>query len=94
VTDSGSPAQTASQTFAISMAASTPVTITTTSLPAMTVGVPFSATLVATGGISPYTWSVSSGTLPAGLSLSSAGVISGTPTVEGPYSFSVQVTAP
>jgi len=58
--------------------------ITTSSLPSGTVGVAYSATLAGTGGISPYTWGVVSGTLPAGLSLSaSSGAVSGTPTATG-----------
>ena len=43
-----------------------PLTITTTALPAATAGVAYSATLAATGGTPPYTWSLASGTLPAG----------------------------
>jgi|HubBroStandDraft_1064217.scaffolds.fasta_scaffold26600_2 hypothetical protein len=55
-------------------------TITTTSLPDATPGTAYSAvTLAATGGVAPYKWKVSSGTLPAGLKLSSKGVLSGTP---------------
>lgn len=46
----------------------------------------------ALGGTSPYTWSVTDGTLPEGLSLSSAGVLSGTPTTEGTFQFTVTVT--
>jgi len=49
------------------------------SLPAAMVGAAYSHTLQAAGGSSPYSWSVASGALPAGLSLSSAGVITGTP---------------
>lgn len=66
--------------------------ITTTSLPAGTVGQPYSATLAATGGTTPYTWSLPSGQLPNGLSLSAQGTISGTPTQAGTASFTVQVT--
>src|SRR2546423_13329625 len=67
--------------------------ITTTSpLPGGTVGVPYSQTLIATGGTTPYTWSRSSGNLPAGLTLSDAGVISGTPTATGKADFKVVVT--
>jgi hypothetical protein len=57
-----------------------PLVITTTSLPGGTVAVPYSATLAATGGVPPYTWTVSSGALPAGLTLGSDGKITGTPT--------------
>ena len=53
----------------------------------------YSATLAASGGTQPYTWSVSAGSLPAGLTLnSSTGVISGTPTTVGDYSFTIQVS--
>ena len=67
--------------------------ITTTSLPAGTVGAAYSQTLGATGGQTPYTWSVVSGSLPAGLSLgASTGTISGTPTTANTYNFTVRVT--
>jgi len=48
--------------------------------------------LTASGGTPPYSWSISVGVLPAGLSLSSGGTISGTPTAAAGYSFTVQVT--
>jgi Putative Ig domain/Protein of unknown function (DUF1565) len=58
-----------------------PLTISMTSLPEGQVGTAYSADLTATGGTSPYTWSISNGTLPRGLSLGgSTGAISGTPT--------------
>jgi hypothetical protein len=68
----------------------TPLAITTTTLPDTTQGVAYSATLTATGGLSPYTWSVTSGSLPAGLSLSSSGTISGTASTYGTSTFTVQ----
>jgi uncharacterized repeat protein (TIGR01451 family) len=69
------------------------LSITTTSLPGGVVGSAYSQTLAATGGVTPYTWSVSSGSLPAGLSLdSSTGTISGTPTAVGTSTFSVTAT--
>ena len=69
------------------------LTITTTSLPGGTVGTAYSQTLQATGGTTPYTWSLASGTLPAGLTLNaSTGVISGTPTAAGTSNFTAQVT--
>src|SRR5262249_28755576 len=74
--------------------ASSPLTITTTTLPAATVGAAYTTTLTATGGTPPYSWSIASGTLPAGLTLAaSTGVISGTPTTAGASSFTVQVTS-
>ncbi len=69
------------------------LTITTASLPGAALGVAYSQTLQATGGVPSYTWSLTTGSLPAGLNLSSAGVISGTPSGNiGPSSFTVTVT--
>jgi alpha-galactosidase len=56
-----------------------------------TVGSPYSQTLTASGGNAPYTWSLSAGTLPAGLSLGSAGLLSGTPTASGTFAFTAQI---
>jgi hypothetical protein len=69
----------------------TPLEITTTSLPGATVGTTYAAGLLATGGLAPYTWSVSAGNLPAGLSLTAA-EIGGVPTASGTTSFTVKVT--
>jgi len=83
VTDSSIPAQSKSVSLSltISSSAPAPLAITTTSLPNGQDGNAYSATLAATGGTTPYNWSVSSGTLPAGLSLNAAtGAITGTPT--------------
>jgi hypothetical protein len=68
------------------------VTITTTGLPNGSQVFPYSAQLAATGGTLPYSWSIISGSLPPGLTLSSAGVISGTPTAAGTFNFTVKVT--
>ncbi len=69
-----------------------PPTITTSSLPGATVGESYSAALAATGGQAPYSWSLASGLLPAGLTLSQAGVISGKPTTDESRTFTVRVT--
>src|SRR5690348_6909823 len=54
--------------------------ITTTQLPAGATGSAYNVSLTATGGTAPYVWSLGSGSLPDGLTMSSAGVISGQPT--------------
>lgn len=56
------------------------------------VGAGYSQTLTASGGVAPYNWTLVSGALPAGLSLTSGGVISGTPTATGTFTFAVNVT--
>ena len=67
--------------------------ITTDSLPNATINVAYSQTLTASGGAAPYTWTIISGMLPTGLTLiSSTGVISGTPTSNGTYPFTVKAT--
>ena len=70
-----------------------PVTITTATLKPAVQGVPYSDTLRATGGTGSYTWSRTAGSLPAGLTLSGGGVISGTPTAQGSSTFTVQATS-
>jgi hypothetical protein len=72
--------------------AGTAPTITTTTLPNGTVGAAYSATLAATGD-TPITWSIDSGTLPGGLTLTgSTGVISGIPAAAGTATFTVKAT--
>jgi hypothetical protein len=67
--------------------------VVTKALSSGTAGVSYSSTLAATGGTAPSTWSISSGSLPAGLSLNAnTGAITGTPTVEGASNFTVQMT--
>src|SRR3982074_163367 len=62
-------------------------------LPAATIGAAYNASISVSGGKAPYTFSVSSGTLPPGLSLSPAtGLIAGTPTSSGSFSFSVSAS--
>jgi hypothetical protein len=89
---SGGVTKTASLPVTIVNVAS-PLSIGTASpLPAGTAGTAYNQTFGASGGTAPYSWSVTSGTLPAGLALSTAGVLSGTPTAAGISSFTVQVT--
>ena len=84
--------QSAEQRLNIRVEAPNPPRITTTSLPAATTGVAYSQTLTASGGSTPYTWRVSTGALPAGLSLSSGGQLTGTPTAAGDFTFTVAVS--
>jgi hypothetical protein len=91
VADSETSPATATQSYTVTIVPS--FTITTTSLPAANIGVSYTATLTATGGVSPYTWAVTTGSLPAGLTLNSTtGVISGTPTSAGSSTFTVTAT--
>ena len=80
-----------SATQATSITVSAGVSTTFAAPPAAAVNAAYSDTLTATGGTTPYTWSVNAGTLPPGLTLSAAGVLSGTPTATGSYPFSVNV---
>lgn len=66
------------------------ITVSPATLPNALPGIPYNQTISASGGAAPYTFSVSSGTLPTGLSLNpTTGVISGTPTATGPFSFTI-----
>jgi Putative Ig domain len=70
-----------------------PLSVTTTSLPSATLGTRYSVPrLTVSGGVAPYTWSVSDRALPPGLSLSPAGVIAGRAVLAGTFDFSVQAT--
>jgi hypothetical protein len=76
------------------MGAQAPLTLAPAALAAAVVGTPYSAQLSGWGGWAPYGWSISSGQLPAGLSLdATTGVISGTPTTAGTSNFSVGLAA-
>jgi subtilisin family serine protease len=88
VTDAATESDTQALSITVVVA---PLAITTAALPSGTVGVAYSTTLAATGGVSPYAWSRISGKLPNGLTLGPSGVISGTPTKRGTYTFTVRV---
>jgi uncharacterized protein YhjY with autotransporter beta-barrel domain len=83
----------ASATVTVSITVSPPsLTLTPLSLTPMQANVLFSQQLTAGGGMAPYTYAVTSGATPAGVTLSAAGLLSGTPTTAGPYSFGVTAT--
>ena len=79
------------QVLSITINLLNPPNIITTTLPGGTVGQPYNETLQATGGFGALTWTLSGGSLPAMLSLSPDGVISGTPTNTGTSNFTVTV---
>lgn len=86
--------QSATKSLSLTIAANLPsLAIITGSLPSGTVNQTYSATVTATGGTAPYSWSITAGSLPTGLTLnSSTGVISGTPTSSVSSSFTVKVS--
>jgi hypothetical protein len=89
VTDRTPPTpQRATKTLRLIIGGAVPDLIITTNspLPPGTVTQPYNATLTSTGGTGAKTWDISSGSLPAGLNLSPAGVISGRPTTQGQFS--------
>ena len=95
VTDTGDSNKTASKTFSLTVdaAAATTPSITTVSLTNATQDAAYSETLAASGGTAPYTYAVTTGSLPTGLSLNpTTGEISGTPTGTGASDFTVTVT--
>lgn len=67
-----------------------PLTLTPT-LPNMCVPSPYSFSIEASGGVPPYTFDLFEGTLPIGITLDANGLLSGTPTVPGTYTFTVHV---
>jgi hypothetical protein len=91
VTDSQQPPSLANGNFSISIAAA--VQVTTTSLPNGSPSVFYNAALAASGGLPPYSWTITQGSLPNGLSLNAtSGLISGTPGGAGTSTFTVQAS--
>ena len=93
VVDSSNPAQSATKALSISIVTG-PLAVTAATLPTGAVGDVYQLTnLGASGGVPPYTWSITTGALPTGLNpLSSGGQISGTPTASGTFNFTAKVT--
>src|SRR6185437_14849493 len=83
---------TAAETISVLTNSSTPqLALTASTLPNGTVNVPYSATIGVTGGTTPYSCVLTSGTLPAGLSMGPACLVSGTPTTAGTSTVTVKV---
>jgi large repetitive protein len=88
-----SPGQIVSGTVSVTIMNPQPLSITTTTLPVGSTAAPYNGTLQATGGVTPYNWTIIQGQLPPGLTLNSTtGVISGTPILVTTSTFTVQVT--
>jgi hypothetical protein len=68
------------------------ITIAPPTLPGGTVGVAYSQAITGSGGTAPYTFGVTVGTLPAGLTLTAAGLLAGTPTTPGTVTFTIRGT--
>ncbi len=91
VTDSASPHGTGSGPVTVAINPVPQLTFTG-ALPNAVVNQPYTRTLAASGGVGPYTYAMTAGTLPAGITVSSTGVVSGTPTTVGAYSFTMTAT--
>jgi prepilin-type processing-associated H-X9-DG protein len=88
ITAADGTGSTSGQPYSITMSPA-PLAIATAGLPNSTVSQPYSQTIVATAGAAPYTFAVTAGSPPASLTLSSAGVLSGTSSTTGTFTFTV-----
>ena len=88
-TDANSIAGT--RVYALTVNAPT-IAIAPATLPGATVSVAYSQLVAASGGIAPYSYALSAGVLPVGLSLNSTGTLSGTPTAGGTFNFTITAT--
>jgi hypothetical protein len=91
-TDANGCPGTAEYTIDIASCGSTAIALSPMRLDGGTVGDEYRQSITATGGIAPYTFSVTCGTLPPGLQLSTAGVLSGVLRTEGSFTFTVTAT--
>ncbi len=90
VTATSTADKTKSATATVTLSPIPALVITTTSLPNTLVGGAYSENLQATGGTPPYTWKITSGALPAGISLTSSGGISGSTKETGAFTFTAR----
>ncbi len=81
-----------SYTMSVTPAGCPAITLSPPTLPNATQGVAYTQTIAGANGTSPYTFTVITGTLPAGLTLTPAGVLAGTPTTAGPATFTIRGT--
>lgn len=83
--------KTGTQSYSLQVLVPT-LTVLPSTLPGGTAGTAYSQTVTASGGNAPYSFAVTAGALPVGLTLSSGGALSGTPTVNGSFNFTVTAT--
>lgn len=81
----------ASASFTVNSISTPSLQITTSGLPQAQQGNTYGEQFSASGGTTPYSWKVSSGTLPPGTTMSGSGDLAGVPTTAGNFSFTVQV---
>jgi uncharacterized protein YhjY with autotransporter beta-barrel domain len=79
------------QPYTLTLAAPT-IALTPTTLPAAMAGTAYTQALTASGGVGPYAYALAGGSLPAGLTLTAAGTLAGTPTVAGSFNITVRAT--
>jgi len=91
-TSAASSGATATSTISVTSGASTTLAISSSGLPSATKGSSYYAGLSATGGSQPYTWSMTTGSLPSGVTFGATGLLSGTPSATGSFSFTAKVT--
>ena len=91
-TSAAAPSAAASAEIAVMPKAAAGLTISTGALSDAIQGSAYAASLLASGGTQPYAWSVSAGSLPAGVALGAKGLLRGSPSKTGSYSFTARVT--
>lgn len=85
--------QTAAQTLSLAVGPPNTLSIVTSTLPQAQTASLYSQTIITTGGVGPFTWAITSGILPSGITLnSSTGTIAGTATAVSSNTFTLQVT--
>ncbi|MCC7599482.1 putative Ig domain-containing protein, partial [Janthinobacterium sp. FW305-129] len=87
----GSGPYSGARAYSLTVAGPT-ITVAPSVLPAMTAGVAYSQGITAANGTGPYSYAITAGTVPTGMSLAPDGTLSGTPTAEGPYNFTITAT--
>jgi hypothetical protein len=80
------------RTYTVSLPCTQTIVVNPVSLPSGVTNVPFNTTLTASGGAAPFTFTLASGMLPTGITLNPNGILSGTPTASGTFSFTVRAT--